>query len=368
MQYFQISLDPYDGSVTDFNMSARLAVLRTLGRRRGLEPVPHQAGSGRRPLRRRAHLEIRRRAHLRDRFVLRDCPRQSMTRTDGARGHRRRRLSQMTCPCRASPSLAWLAFVAPLHAATEPEPPPKRLELQINGLKPALESAVLSGLTLQQYRDRSVSDAQLRRLLSSGETEIRGTLEAWGYYDGKVSSHMEQAPEGRYRAWFDVTPGEPILVRSQRSQRVRRRGAGSRPWPRPWKPSCPSWANASITPSTKPSKDAIVTALADNGYLRRQTHRTSRRGDNRPRTRRASSSHGTAVRVTPSAPPRFTGGQFSEEFLLAVSAVEGRRRLLQRRRARPAAPPGRRRLFRNRHRHAASGQGRGPCRTRRRWN
>ena len=110
--------------------------------------------------------------------------------------------------------LVGLAFAAPLHAATQPEPPPKGVELQINGLKQALESAVLSGLTLQQYRDRSVSDAQLRRLLSLGETEIRATLEAWGYYDGKVSGHMEETPEGRDRAWFDVTPGEPILVKA----------------------------------------------------------------------------------------------------------------------------------------------------------
>jgi hypothetical protein len=34
------------------------------------------------------------------------------------------------------------------------------LQLSIHGLKPALEEAVRSGLTLQQYRDHAVSEAQ----------------------------------------------------------------------------------------------------------------------------------------------------------------------------------------------------------------
>ncbi len=45
IQYFQISFDPYDGSITDSHLVGRLAVLRALGHRRGLEPVPHQPGS-----------------------------------------------------------------------------------------------------------------------------------------------------------------------------------------------------------------------------------------------------------------------------------------------------------------------------------
>jgi len=108
-------------------------------------------------------------------------------------------------------ALSCLVLIAALPWARAAEPEGK-LEVEITGLSSTLEQAVRSGLTLQQYRDRAVSDAQLRRLLSIGEQEIRGTLEAWGYYDGRISSRMEPRPEGGQRALFDVNPGEPILV------------------------------------------------------------------------------------------------------------------------------------------------------------
>ncbi len=209
--------------------------------------------------------------------------------------------------------LAWLAFVAPIHAATEPEPTPKRFQLQINGLKPALESAVLSGLTLQQYRDRSVSDAQLRRLLSLGEAEIRATLEAWGYYDGKVSSHMEDAPEGRYRAWFDVAPGTPILVKS-REVSVSGDAAQVPAVASALKAFVPKLGERFDHTQYESSKEAIVTALTDHGYLaaRLITHRVEV----------TTATHSARIELKWNSGPRytfgpttFTGGQFSEEFL-----------------------------------------------------
>src|SRR6187401_831147 len=112
--------------------------------------------------------------------------------------------------------LLLLVLAAPLHAATETEPSPNKskgnLEFSIHGLNRALEDAVRSGLTLQQYRDRTVSEAQLRRLLSVGEGEVVATLEAWGYYDGKVTSNLEKDADGGFRAQFNVEPGEPVLV------------------------------------------------------------------------------------------------------------------------------------------------------------
>jgi translocation and assembly module TamA len=210
--------------------------------------------------------------------------------------------------------LAWLALVAPLHAATEPEPPPKGLELQINGLKPALESAALSGLTLQQYRDRSVSNAQLRRLLSLGETEIRATLEAWGYYDCKISGHMEETPEGRLRAWFDVTPGDPILVRSSEVS-VSGDAAQVPAVASALQAFMPKLGERFDHTQYESSKEAIVTALADNGYLgaRLVTHRVEV----------TTATHSARIELTWDSGPRYTfgpttlkGGQFSEEFLL----------------------------------------------------
>ena len=210
-------------------------------------------------------------------------------------------------------ALAWLAFVAPLHAATEPAPTPKGLELQINGLKPALESAVLSGLTLQQYRDRSVSDAQLRRLLSLGETEIRATLEAWGYYDGKVSGHMERAPEGRYRAWFDVTPGEPVLVTASEVS-VSGDAAQVPAVASALEAFVPKLGERFDHAQYESSKEAIVTALADHGYLGAEL--------TQHRVEVTTATHSARIELIWNSGPRytfgpttFTGGQFSEEFL-----------------------------------------------------
>ena len=105
-------------------------------------------------------------------------------------------------------ALLFLVLAAPVHAADEPAKSAGNLEYSIKGLKSDLEAAVRSGLTLQQYNDRTVSEAQLRRLLSVGQSEVTATLEAWGYYDGKVASGMEKTAEGGFRAWFDVEPGD----------------------------------------------------------------------------------------------------------------------------------------------------------------
>jgi len=209
--------------------------------------------------------------------------------------------------------LAWLALVAPLHAATEPDPPPKGLELKINGLKPALESAVLSGLTLQQYRDRSVSEAQLRRLLSLGETEIRGTLEAWGYYDGKVSGQMDQSPEGHNRAWFDVTPGEPILVRTSEVS-VSGDAARVLAVASALEAFVPKLGERFDHAQYESSKEAIITALADNGYLGAKliTHRVE--VTTATHTARIELKWDSGPRYT-FGPTTITGGQFSDEFL-----------------------------------------------------
>ena len=108
-------------------------------------------------------------------------------------------------------ALACLVFAAPI-VATSADKASGSLEISIDGLSSELEEAVRSGLTLQQYRDRTVSDAQLRRLLEVGEGEIRATLEAWGYYQGSATSRMEETPESGFHVWFDVTPGQPTLV------------------------------------------------------------------------------------------------------------------------------------------------------------
>jgi len=211
--------------------------------------------------------------------------------------------------------LFFLVLAAPLHAATEPAPGKGKgnLEFTIDGLKPALEDAVRTGLTLEQYRDRTVSEAQLRRLLAVGEAEVRGTLEAWGYYDGKVTSGMEQASAGSFRAWFEVTPGEPTLVAVSEVS-VSGDAAQVPAVASALEAFVPKMGERFDHAQYESSKEAIETALADHGFLgaRLTAHRVEV----------ATATHTARIQLTweggsrySFGPTTFTGGQFSPDFL-----------------------------------------------------
>lgn len=233
-------------------------------------------------------MEIRWRAHLRDRVVLRVV------------------------------ALACVACVlVPARAGAEQAP--ARLEISIDGLDSALEEAVRSSLTLQQYRDRSVSSAQLTRLVAVGENEARNTLEAWGYYDGKIHSRTESLANG-FHVFFDVKPGEPVRV-TAREIAV----AGV---------AVEDTAVASAIEAFRPrigerfdhaqyetSKSAIETALADHGFLGAKlvTHRVEVK----------TSDHSARILLQWEGGPRyhfgpttFSGGQFSQDFLQRFLAWE----------------------------------------------
>jgi translocation and assembly module TamA len=232
-------------------------------------------------------VEIRWRANLRDRIVLRVV-------------------------ARAALATALLA-VTPEPATARAESPAARLDIRIQGVDAALEEAVRSSLTLQQYRDRSVSSAQLTRLVSVGEKEIQATLEAWGYYDGRIESRTESRDDGGYRAIFQITPGDPVRVVARE---VSVSGeAGSTP------------AVASVIENFQPrtgerfdhaqyeaSKTAVVNALADHGFLgaRLETHRVEVRTRDHSARIRLEWEGGPRYRFGPTT---FTGGQFSPEFL-----------------------------------------------------
>jgi translocation and assembly module TamA len=173
----------------------------------------------------------------------------------------------MTCRCRALPrGCLLLALLCGAHVGAPRAAEPARLQLSINGLKPALEEAVRSGLTLQQYRDQAVSEAQLRRLATRGEEEIRATLEAWGYYDARVSHVIGPVATGGFAVDYDVDTGEPVRV-SESTVAVS--GEAAR---------IPAVASAIEAFVPRPgerfdhaqyeaSKSAIEKSLADSGFL-----------------------------------------------------------------------------------------------------
>jgi translocation and assembly module TamA len=209
--------------------------------------------------------------------------------------------------------LLFLVLAAPLHAADEPARGAGNLEFSIRGLKSDLEAAVRSGLTLQQYKDRAVGEAQLRRLLNVGEGEVTRTLEAWGYYEGKVTSGMEKTAESGFRAWFDVEPGEPVLVSASE---VSVTGEAAR------EPAVASALEAFVPKvgerfdhaQYEASKEAIETALADQGFLgaKPTAHRVEVSTTNRTASIRLSWEGGPRHTFGPTT---FTGGQFPPEFL-----------------------------------------------------
>jgi translocation and assembly module TamA len=209
-------------------------------------------------------------------------------------------------------ALAFLVFIVAASGARAAQPA-ARNELTIDGLTTALEEAVRSGLTLQQYRDREVSDAQVQRLMSIGEDEVRATLEAWGYYDGKVSSRLEARPEGGFHVWFEVTPGEATLV-AESLVTVDGAAAQVEAVASAMKAFVPRVGERFDHSQYEASKAAIATALADNGFLgaKLAAHRVEI-------TAAAHRAHielrwegGRRYRFGPTT---FTGAQFAPEFL-----------------------------------------------------
>jgi len=213
-------------------------------------------------------------------------------------------------PPRAALALLLLIMAACVAHAADPAP---RNHLSIEGLSSELEAAVRSSLTLGQYGDRPVSEAQLRRLIGIGEDEVRSTLEAWGYYDGKVSNRIETQPDGGFHVWFTVVPGDPILVTESRIDVTGEAG----------KDSGVASALQAFTPRTgerfdhaqyEAGKAAIEKALADNGFLgaRLTSHRVEISAAAHSARIDLAWEGGARHRFGPTT---FTGAQFDAEFL-----------------------------------------------------
>jgi translocation and assembly module TamA len=115
-----------------------------------------------------------------------------------ARSPSRRRL--------AAGALALLSFAAAGPARAD-------VAIQIIGLSNDEAGSARASLELAQYATRDdVTPAQLRRLATRGEGEIRRAMEPYGYYETKVTSEISgDAPQSR--VVFRVVRGERTLVR-----------------------------------------------------------------------------------------------------------------------------------------------------------
>jgi translocation and assembly module TamA len=106
-------------------------------------------------------------------------------------------------PSRLSPlALALLPLAA--HAAS--------LSVKVEGLEDEMLEAAYAGLALNQYVERDVTSAQVRRLFARGEDELRETLEPFGYYEPRIDKKLEATADA-FHVTFHVDPGEPVIVR-----------------------------------------------------------------------------------------------------------------------------------------------------------
>jgi len=165
---------------------------------------------------------------------------------------------------------------------------------------------------LQQYRERTLSDAQLKRLISVGEKEVRTTLEAWGYYESKIDSRSEKNPEG-YHVWFEVHTGEPVLVTGSQVA-VSGEAANAEAVASAVSAFAPKVGARFDHAQYEASKAAIETALADSGYLgaKLTAHRVEVKVASRSARIELAWEGGLRYRFGPTT---FSGSQFPEDFV-----------------------------------------------------
>ncbi len=160
-----------------------------------------------------------------------------------------------------------LALLIPAVAVAE------KLSLDFSGLPRGLESSVRSGLSVAEYLDRDLTEAQVDRMLRSSDAEIQRALEPFGYYGATVKQQLEREAD-QLRVTFLIDVGDPVVVTASR---VAVLGSGA---------EVPRVARALEAFVPKPgaildhrdyerSKTAIANALSDAGYLaaRLRTHR-----------------------------------------------------------------------------------------------
>ena len=143
------------------------------------------------------------------------------------------------------------------------------LEVTIEGLKEELQEAARANLSLQQYVGRDVTPAQIRRLFGSGREEIRKAVEPYGYYNAQVESNLTETDKG-FRATFNVTLGEPVIVRKRKVD-VQGSGAEIPAVKRAIRRFKPDESEALDHQLYEASKDGVQQALLGAGYLRAWT-------------------------------------------------------------------------------------------------
>lgn len=86
------------------------------------------------------------------------------------------------------------------------------VRLEVRGVDDPLKQAATASVELSQYAQRTVSEAQIRRLYQEAPDEVRGALQPYGYYDATVQGRLTRTGAHDWRVVLQVDPGQPVRV------------------------------------------------------------------------------------------------------------------------------------------------------------
>lgn len=87
------------------------------------------------------------------------------------------------------------------------------VQLVVDGVDDQLKAAVTAGVSLSQYANRDVSEAQVQRLYDRADAQVGTALQPYGYYEAHTTGKLEKADKG-WRVTLHVEPGKPVLITS----------------------------------------------------------------------------------------------------------------------------------------------------------
>lgn len=204
-------------------------------------------------------------------------------------------------------SVAVALYVASLGIAAA-----AKVTTTVGGVEGELKLAVLAALELDQYHDRDVSAAQVRRLYERAQDQVAAALVPYGYYDAQVKGELKESPEG-WTAVLNVVPGEPVKVGTL-SLKLEGEATQLRPVRQALRAFAPQVGDAMSHAAYERGKTAIQAALFATGFLDAQivTHKVSVTRTTRTAAIDLAWEPGQRYRVGETI---FEGSQFNDGFL-----------------------------------------------------
>jgi translocation and assembly module TamA len=190
----------------------------------------------------------------------------------------------------------------------------ERVRVEIEGLDGDMLESARATVELRQYEDRDVSPVELRRLFERADEQIRTSLEPFGYYEARVQGRLEKAEDGVYRAHFNVTRGEPVIVREASVVVAPDEAAEIETVDLALENFHPKQGEPLDHAAYERSKQEIATALANDGYLKAQPVRRRVEVVRAAKTAEIDLAWDAGVRHR-LGPVRFTESQFPDKFV-----------------------------------------------------